>query len=417
MEPTLETTRTLAKLDFSKTYSQISQYNFPESHRPYTDKYFLRTKEILEKEGLNPYVRAQVFIRNGPGLVLGIEEAIEATKKYCPKLIETGAIYAKHDGEEYTSSESIMYIDGYVQDFIELETLYLGIISARTTFLNDGVKNVDLQKAEETMRKIVSLIGDRPVSYFGARHWHYSEDAEIAKAAIRGGATSASTDIGAESLGIEGSGTIPHALENVMALYYGKENAVVEATLAFDRHIDKKIPRIALIDYNNKEITDSLAVANALKDKLYAVRVDTCGENVAEGAIPCLNSKEAVEWKEKGLYLPDEKDSDLKYWVGHGVTVSGVHNLRKALDQAGFENVKIILTSGFGNPEKVKAFCTAEEKLGLKLFDALGVGGIYHPCRTTTMDLVLAGDTPQSMIPISKVGRGYKPNDKLTKIL
>ena len=38
--------------------------DLPKSPAPYTDKYFLRSKEVLQKEGLNPFIRAQLFIRD-----------------------------------------------------------------------------------------------------------------------------------------------------------------------------------------------------------------------------------------------------------------------------------------------------------------------------------------------------------------
>ena len=39
--------------------------NLPEDYKPYTDKYFLYANQILKAEGLNPFVRAQIFIRKG----------------------------------------------------------------------------------------------------------------------------------------------------------------------------------------------------------------------------------------------------------------------------------------------------------------------------------------------------------------
>lgn len=267
------------------------------------------------------------------------------------------------------------------------------------------------------MRKVVDLAAGRPVSYFGARHWSYLEDPAIAYAAYKGGATSCSTDAGAATFGQVGQGTIPHALENIYAWKHGKENAVVEATLAFDRVIDPAVPRIALIDYNNRELDDSVAVADALREKLYAVRVDTCGENVAQGALISSRCEEADAWRAQGIALPAENAPEARFWYGTGVTVTGVYALRRALDQFGHKDVKIILTSGFGDPTKVQAFVDAEKTLGVKLFDALGVGGIYKPCRMATMDVVAVGETEETMTPISKVGRPYNPNPRLERVL
>ncbi len=391
--------------------------SLPERFEPFSDKYFLRTHEILKAEGLNPWVRAQVFIRKGPGEVAGIEESLAMLDRFTDLKAHGGKVFALPERSPYQGKETLMVIEGPMQDIIALETLYLGALTAATTRLNDRVEKVDLTAAEANMRKVVELAGGRPVSYFGARHWSYTEDPAIAHAAYRGGATSCSTDAGAATFGQVGQGTIPHALENIYAWKCGKENAVVEATLAFDRVIDPEVPRIALIDYNNRELDDSVAVADALKGKLYAVRVDTCGENVAQGALASPRCEEAQAWRARGISLPPENSPEARFWYGTGVTVTGVYALRRALDQFGHKDVKIILTSGFGDPAKVQAFVDAEKTLGVKLFDALGVGGIYKPCRMATMDVVAVGETEDTMTPISKVGRPYNPNPRLTRMM
>ncbi|PIN89516.1 hypothetical protein COU57_05975 [Candidatus Pacearchaeota archaeon CG10_big_fil_rev_8_21_14_0_10_32_14] len=175
-----------------------------------------------------------------------------------------------------------------------------------------------------------------------------------------------------------------------MAYKYGLQNAVVEATKSFDRHIDSNVPRIALIDYANREDTDTLKVADALGNKLNAVRVDTCGENVMQGGTL----------------------GKLEYWDGNGVTILGVDSLNRVLRDVNREDVKVILTSGFGDVSKVEAFAYAEKYLGRKLFDGLGVGGIFES-RMATMDVVAIGDERDHMIPMSKVGRVYRPNPNL----
>ena len=364
-------------------------YTFPENPQPYTDKYFLRANEILKAEGLNPFVRAQVFIRKGPGKTAGLDEAVAWLDRFSPLKENGGRVLALPDSVSYTPKETQMVIEARIQDIMELETTYLGIISAATTLANGG-GDVDLSKVEATMHAVVEAAQGRAVSYFGARHWRWDKDAEIAVAAFKGGATSTSTDVGAALIGQKGMGTIPHALENIYAWLSGKETAVLESTKAFDRVIAPEIPRIALIDYNNREIDDSLAVARELGDRLYAVRVDTCGENVMQGATL----------------------GDRKYWEGNGVSITGVAALRKALNDEGFGNTKIVLSSGFADVEKVKAFVAAEQQYGLKLFGALGVGGVY-PSRMATMDIVAVGERLDAMEPMSKVGRTYQPNPRL----
>ncbi|MCA9478424.1 MAG: nicotinate phosphoribosyltransferase [Nanoarchaeota archaeon] len=378
----------------------------------YTDKYFLRSKKILQEEGLNPYVRAQVFVRKGPGIVKGLDEAIDLIKENSPLAKHGGKIYALKDGDSYESGETQMIIEGRIDDFIELETTYLGVLAAGITQENTAYQ-LNAKEITEKTRRIVSKLGGRPLSYFGARHHHYQNDALIAKAAFDGGATSASTDIGAATVGKSGIGTIPHALENIYAFVAGKDDAVKNATLAFDRHIDPAIPRVALIDYNNKEIDDSIATADALEGRLSAVRVDTCGENFAQGSIAEYKHHLLEEMVGKELTI---KPEHAQYWVGTGVTVSGVYALRKGLDAAGHENVGIFLTSGFGDETKVDAFIEAEKQLGMQLFTGIGVGGLYKSL-AATMDIVAVGADEHSLEPMSKVGRTYKPNERLERRL
>ncbi len=85
-----------------------------------------------------------------------------------------------------------------------------------------------------------------------------------------------------------------------------------------------------------------------------------------------------------------------KYWEGNGVTVEGVYALRRALNGAGHENVGITLSSGFSNPEKVKAFNDGEKKYGVKLYDAIGAGFLDGP-RTFTADIIAVGETAEEV--------------------
>jgi nicotinate phosphoribosyltransferase len=380
------------------------KFKLPEDPRPYADKYFLRTKEILRAEKINPWVKAQVMIRKGPGKVYGINEALAILDKYSPIVANGGRVYALQEGADYSPRETVMLMEARIDDIVDLETMYLGVIAAETTKANDK-HGIDLNQVRKNMNAVVKAADGRAVSYFGARHWRFDEDAMITKAAYDGGATSASTDIGAATFGQRGVGTTPHVLENIMSWKYGQDKAVLETILAFDRNIDKEIPRIILCDYRNKEITDTLACADALGDRLWGPRIDTCGENVGECAVP--------ETREEVFEFDDGINTELKgYWKGTGVTISGVYEMRKALNKRGYGNMKMALSSGFANPEKVEAFVQAEAILGMKLFDMLGVGQVFES-RASKMDIVAVGNSPENFVPISKVGRGYNPNPRL----
>lgn len=392
----------------------------PEDHRPLTDKYFLNSNEILKAEGLNPWIRGQVFVRKGPGVACGIEEAIAIVDKYSDIRKHGGRIYALKEGESYEPKDTAIVIEAPVQDIMELETVYLGVPSEETTNANEGVIGVDIDQVRERMRELREIIGSRVFIYMGARHASFRSDAAISRAAFEGGADKASTDNGAATAGQSGVGTIPHALENIYAYYKGKENAVLESMLAYDRVMAPGLPRTCLCDYNNREIDDSLAVARALYDKHQmnlGTRIDTCGENIMQGAFASIDDVPADHPLRKVFdRVPEE---ERKYWFGTGVTVSGVFAVREALDKEGYPFMKIVLSSGFSNPVKTRAFVHASELLGSRLFDVLGAGELWSPSRPFTMDIVAVAETREELDdhPLSKTGREYRPNPKLELVL
>jgi nicotinate phosphoribosyltransferase len=378
--------------------------NMKNKMKKYTDKYFLRANQILKAENLNPWVNMQVFVRKGPGKTAGIDEAIDIITNNSNIVEAGGRIYSANEGDKYAPKDTIMNIIAPIQEIVELETVYLGVLAAGITRENDCVE-LDYGKIGAQMAQIVELAGNRTVLYFGARHWHWNEDQAIAKIAYDNGIRHFATDNGAEPLGLKAGGTIPHALENVFAKIYGVQNAVKEATLAFDRNIDPSVPRIALIDYNNKEITDTILTAETLNGKLTAVRTDTCGENLAEGGI----------------------EGDKQYWQGKGVTVEGIVSLRKAMNNHPVaKDVGIALSSGFSNPEKVRAFNEGEKLFGIKLYDMIGAG-FLDGVRTVTADIVAVADEPDKVDfyvgkvedknIIHKVGRPPRPNYDLVRRL
>lgn len=366
----------------------------PNHHEPYTDVYFVRSKKILQAENLNPFVRTQIFIRQGPGKIYGIDEAFTIIDAYSDLVKNGGKVFALKNNDIYNPSETVMALEGRIQDIITLETILLGVLSAETTKGNDHI-DINLKDVTHRVKQIVKTVDRRPILYFGARHWRFDQDAAISKAAFTGGAYGASTDIGAASVGQKGIGTIPHSLQCIFAWKYGHDKAVIKSIEAFDRWINPSIPRIALVDFANKEIDDALECAFALGDRLYGVRVDTCGENTMQGV--------------------RANSSDLQYWSGTGVSICGVYALRHALNKAGFRNIKIVLSSGFAQLNRIRSFVRAEKKLGLQLFDTLGVGEVF-PVRGATMDIVGVGEDLEHLKPMAKVGRKYKPNKRMKQV-
>ena len=107
----------------------MGQINIAKQYREYTDKYFIRTRQILEAEGVNPLVRYQCFARKG-NTARGIDEAVAFIKDAAGY---KARVFALKDGELYEPCEPLMKLEGRVQDLVELETGYLGIVSGRLT--------------------------------------------------------------------------------------------------------------------------------------------------------------------------------------------------------------------------------------------------------------------------------------------
>jgi len=331
----------------------------PKNHKPYTDKYFLRTNEILKAEGLNPKVSMKIFAR-GVGKISGLDDAVEVLSKFSD-LAETGEVWVTKD-EIYQNKEPLMIIKGPVQSFVELETVYLGVLSAAIT-REAGIAEPNMGEVKEKFERLKEIYKDIPITYFGARHYHWSLDEQIAKATLEGGAVQTSTDIGSANIGLEGVGTTPHLLTIVLASQYGIENATLKTAQLFDQYMDESIPRVTLVDTFNRELTDSLTVAEYFGNRRNLFRIDTCGENIGEG----------------GTAYPGGKDPS--YQIGTGVTVELARNLRTNLIEHGYgSSTDIFLSSNFGNEEKAKTFVRANEefkaKTGYSLFTGVGIGEV-----------------------------------------
>jgi len=346
-----------------------SKFKIPASYQAYTDKYFLRTREILEKEALNPRVKLKVFARKGE-IFSGGEEASYFLKQTLKRQDPKAHVWTLPEGAKYKPGEPLMIIEAESSKAVDKETIYLGILSGAIS-QKHGIRPPTQEEVYEKAKSLVSILKDIPATYFGARHYHWSLDEMISRAALDAGFKSAATDIGAATHGMKGVGTMPHFLIVAMASRYGVENATAEAAKAFDKQISKDVGRIVLVDTFNKEITDSLASAKAVEN-LYAVRIDTCGENIGEEGTP---------------YLLNTKGSDPGYMNGRGVTIELTKNLRRALDCQGHEKVGIFVSSGFGNPEKLKAFVKAndewEKQYNKPLFIGAGIGEITQAIFTT----------------------------------
>lgn len=219
-----------------------------------TDVYFARTLEVLEAKGIDKAVRAEFFAKKLPGdygwgVLAGIEEAA--------RLMEGKAVDIRcmREGEVFTAWEPVMEVSGSYREFCLFETALLGLICQST-----GV-------ATKSARIRLSA-GDRMVVSFGARRMHPAIAPMIERAAFIGGADGVSVVASAELLEVDPMGTMPHALILVMG-------DTVDAIKAFDAVMGPEVRRVALIDTFNDEKFEALRVAEAMGERLFAVRLDT----------------------------------------------------------------------------------------------------------------------------------------------
>src|SRR5699024_525401 len=219
--------------------------------------YFLKTREIVERKIPNNTVTMQFFQRKD-SVLCGTDEVIALIQTFAtnPEELE---VYSLKDGDKIEPYETVLTIKGPYQHFGFLEGI-IDVIFARRTSLAINVYNVANAARVSGVQK--------PVLFMGDRDDHLTQQAGDGYAAFIGRSTAQATHAMNEWWGKEGMGTMPHAL---IQMFRGD---IVAATKAYhDMFPNDDI--MALVDYNNDVITDSLKVADALGTHLNAVRVDT----------------------------------------------------------------------------------------------------------------------------------------------
>jgi nicotinate phosphoribosyltransferase len=290
----------------------------------------------------------------------GMDEAI-AILKLCAHDWEALTVHALYDGDEIGPWETVMTIEGDYTLFAHLETCYLGVL-ARRTLISTNV------------RRVVEAANGKPILFFPARHDHHRVQTGDGYAAHVAGAIGVSTDAQASWWGGRGIGTVPHAL---IAAYGG--NTVLAAT-KFAEEVDPDINIVVLVDFENDSVKTSLDVARALGDRLWGVRLDTSRTLVDRSL-----------WDEMGDFDP------------RGVNSRLVWKVREALDEQGFERIRIVVSGGF-DADRIREF----EAQGVPV-DSYGAGSaLIRGENDFTADVVLTDGRPSA-----KVGRRFRPNPRL----
>jgi len=305
-----------------------------------TDSYFNRTKAVVARFG-DCRVTYAVFLRrpviSAPRLATQWLEAVAAARG-------TGFdIELMHaEGDWVGAGDPIFYLSGSFVHLADLETIMLQKLGAACV------------AAHNAYQMCVELPGV-PFLAMEARHCAGAEMQEMmayaaaigGRAAQREGAKGFignANDSTAHWFGApKGLGTMPHAL-------IGYAGTTVRAAEMFHATFPAENLTV-LVDYFGREVTDGLAVCRrfpelAAAGKL-AVRLDTHGGRFLEGLDPG-ESYAVLERHAPQAVRRYRSETELRHLVGTGVSAAAIWRMREALDEAGFPQVRIVASSGFG---------------------------------------------------------------------
>jgi nicotinate phosphoribosyltransferase len=359
---------------------------------PWTDRYFLKTKEVVGRFGDSTVCYA-IFMRRPviftPRIMVRWLEEV-ARERGVALQIELNY----EEGEWVGAGEPLMYLTGSFFHLVDLETLFLQKLGAPcVAAYNAYAMCMDLPK-------VAFLAMD-------ARHCAGIEMAEMMAYAAAVGSAAAKRQIGATGFignandatahyfgRDQGLGTMPHGI-------IGYAGSTLRAAEMFVE-IFPDDPLTVLVDYFGREVSDAIAVCRRFPDRAaagtLAVRVDTHGGRFIEG----LDPQESYAVLER--YAPTairryRSDTELRYLTGTGVSAAALFYMREQLDRAGFKNVRIVASSGF-SVEK----CKVMGDVGAPI-DVIGTGSFLPDnWRETyaTAD-VIAYDG----VPLVKLGREF----------
>lgn len=330
-------------------------------------------------------VEMQWFTRRpGATLVVGVDKCLEMLR-HCTGHFEGDAfvstwdqlsVEAVHDGAvvRYDGDPlnilPVIRARGRYRDFALLETPTLGILT-RASRVATNVYNT-----------LIAARG-KPVLFFPARfdlHEVQAADGYAYNVAVqrfnldydRSNSPFISTDAQGDWWGGAGGGTVAHA---AIACFFGD---TAETMLAFCATRPPEIPRIALVDFNNDCVGDSLATLDAMfaryralcdagetsearKYRLFGVRLDT-GASIRDLGVPPLGDAALDLGVNPRLvfYVRQALDAAWERW---NVPASWAERAQEFC-----RGVKIVVSGGF-TPDKIRRF----EKLGVPV-DIYAVG-------------------------------------------
>ncbi len=327
--------------------------------KKYAANYFFIADEIIKKHKSNSIVTMQFFQRKDEAILAGMNEALAFLKENTN--ISNYKIKYLPEGSKIKALEPVLELEGHYKDFGIFEGIIDGILARSTSIATNAY---ECKKAAN----------GKDVIYMGDRGDHYINQEIDGLAVEVGGLVGHSTLAGSRGNEDVIFGSIPHALIQHF------DGDIVETMKAYHDVFPNEKDLVALVDFSNDVIKDSLAVLQVFGKKLNGVRVDT--------------SKNMID------HMFDNDPDREKY---NGVNVEQIKRLRKALDENNGQHVRIIVSSSF-NPTKIAKF--EEEKAPV---DAYGVGEYILKINIGfTCDAVR-----NNRKDIAKEGRGYRQSEHL----
>jgi nicotinate phosphoribosyltransferase len=356
-----------------------------------TDTYFVRTREIVRRFG-DCRVTYAVFLRRP------VVSAPRMMTQWLRKVAEArGERFdielTREEGEWVGAGDPILYLSGSFAALADLETIYLQKLGAACVAAHNAYQMcLELPQAAFLAME--------------ARHCAGAEMQELMAYAASVGSAAArregargfvgnANDATAHWYGeTRGRGTMPHAL-------IGYAGSTVRAAEMFHETFPDE-PLTVLVDYFGREVTDALAVCGRFPalaaSGLLSMRLDTHGGRFIEGLDPA-ESYAVLERHAPAAIRRYRSSEELRHLVGTGVSAAAVWRLREALDDAGFQAVRIVGSSGFG---VTKCRVMAEAKAPV---DVVGTGSFIPDAWSETY--ATADIIAYDGVPRVKLGREF----------
>ena len=356
-----------------------------------TDAYFNRTRAIVGRFG-DQRVTYAVFLRRpviaAHGLMTAFLDRVAARRG-----LDVVCTPRFAEGDWVGAGEPLVYVTGSFHGLVDLETLLLQKLGPACVAAHNAY-----QMCLALPRARFLAMEARHCAGFDMQEMMAYAASVGSKAAQREGATGfvgCANDATAGFYGAEaGAGTMPHAL-------IGYAGSTLRAAEMFHETFPDQDLTV-LTDFFGREVTDGLAVCRRFPELAAAgrlsVRLDTHGGRFLEGLDP-QTSYAVIDRHAPGAIRRYRSDGELRYLVGTGVSAAAIWRMRASLDEAGFERVRIIVSSGFG-VDKCRVMADADAPI-----DVVGTGSFIPDSWSETY--ATADIVAYDGVPRVKIGREF----------